>query len=141
MRKEWQIAILSVKAFLSLAWFMCFRCNCSCHYRGTSTPKKCSPMRGSSSRLKWMLALTPVLLRDIYILAKLSYKVQQQRLLVEQLKREAEVTRISVSQVLNIVEYTIQIFPTKSQACKDLQRFCSEHQQEVRQGQVIQNIR
>ena len=83
-----------------------------------------------------MLALTPVLLRDIYILAKLSYKVQQQRLLVEQLKREAEVTRISVSQVLNI-----QIFPTKSQACKDLQRFCSEHQQEVRQGQVIQNIR
>ena len=60
-----------------------------------------------------MLALTPVLLRDIYILAKLSYKVQQQRLLVEQLKREAEVTRISVSQVLNIVEYTIQIFPTE----------------------------
>ena len=53
-------------------------------------------------------------------------QVQQQRLLVDQLRREAVVSRIAVSQV--------QTTPTSHlpphQACKDLQRFCLEHQQE-----------
>merc|ERR1712117_537758 len=40
-------------------------------------------------------------------------QIQQQKLMVEQLRREASINRINVSQ-----------------ACKDLQKFCSDHQNE-----------
>ena len=57
-------------------------------------------------------------------------QIQQQRLIVEQLRREAGINRISVSQVgINWVENAQNPnFHTK--ACKDLQKFCSEHQNE-----------
>ena len=64
-------------------------------------------------------------------------QMQQQRQLVEQLRREAAINRINVSQVsisyhelLNSTRDMMILTGHSYKACKDLQKYCSDHQNE-----------